>query len=189
MFIFFFSIVVYRTSEKMEYASSVASLTNDSTFLERKKDFQCNSCRERYSHSSSLFRHKRIKHKSNIHQCTRCYKVFDRADSLIRHYRKQVPCKSENDIWKCNICQKEFQFKSYLIRHQKCCTSKCWNCQDVLTENHVCKIMKIKIRSRKSETKQSSVDTKKHNDITMALTNHINLALSDIYELMLFDEF
>lgn len=133
------------------------------------KTLSCGNCSSKFSHPSSLSRHKSTCGKSDNKwfKCSKCPKSFHRKDSLKRH----IPnCKKgvEKPTF-CKKCGKDFQTNWHLDRHVKSCIFRCEHCKKTLlnpdSKNHDClPQIKVKIGGMNNKIKKTVDNIEKKND-------------------------
>lgn len=79
-----------------------------------RKPFECTTCKIRFVHVNSWFRH-RSKHTKNIHNCEYCSESFNTLPLIKQHL--QDAHKHQLKAYKCNLCSEEFALQFLLVWH------------------------------------------------------------------------
>lgn len=81
-----------------------------------RKPFECSTCKMRFVHLNSWFRH-RSRHTKNIHDCEYCDQAFSALTPLKHHIQDMH--KDHLKAYKCDQCTEEFALHFLLIWHKE----------------------------------------------------------------------
>lgn len=79
-----------------------------------RKPFECVTCKMRFVHLNSWFRH-RSRHTKNIHDCEYCDQAFSTLTPLKHHIQDMH--KDQLKAYKCDQCSEEFALHFLLVWH------------------------------------------------------------------------
>ena len=87
---------------------------------EKKKIYECTTCKEEFPKQLDLSRHISTKHReTKIHKCPVCEKAFS-ALKLMEKHRKKLHKKS----LVCQMCKRSFKAEASYDKHIKICEGK-----------------------------------------------------------------